>query len=224
MVTRRRAIRIALGFSAGVGAIRAGADVRDGFWERKPPSEWTADEISRITTDSPWAHSPTVYAVRDLRDRPWSERSPLDLPRADKARGILGRWESARVIQDALHAKPNDDVAEYYLIHLSENSWITRSLRETNKLTERLQELRHYSKLQPRYRSIGGMSFPDGVAVDHVEELLAGPSRGIVFYFPRRAPITLEEKEVRFVTVIDSFRIELHFTLKDMVYHGELAL
>jgi hypothetical protein len=217
MLTRRCAIRVGLRFSAGVAAIRAGADTGNDFWEKKPSSEWTVDEIKRITTDSPWAHSPTVYAVRNLQDRPWSERSPLDLPRADKARDIVGRWESARVIRDALHAKPTDDIAKYYLIHLSGNSWITRSLslRGTNRLTERLQELRYYSKLQPQYRSIG---------VDHIEELSAGLSRGFLFYFPRRQPITLEEKQVRFVTVIDSFRVEIKFTLEDMLYRGELAL
>src|SRR5215472_8798883 len=155
MLTRRDAIRIAVGFPASVVTSRAGADTRDEFWEKKSPSEWNADEIKRITIDSPWAHSPSsVYAVRDLQDRPFSERTPLDLPRPDKARNIIGRWESARVIQDALRGKENDDITKYYVINLPGDTWITRCLRAGNKLGERLRELQHYTKLEPQDRSI----------------------------------------------------------------------
>ena len=163
MLTRRDAIRIAVGFPASVVSSRAGADTRDDFWEKKPPSEWNADEIKRITTDSPWTHSPSsVFAVRNLQDRPFSERTPLDLPRLDKARNIIGRWESARVIRDAFRGRANDDLIKYYVINLPGDTWITRSLRAGNKLGERLRELQHHTKLEPKtgqYKSITWRSF-----------------------------------------------------------------
>jgi hypothetical protein len=211
-MTRREVIGVTLGFSVRVAAIRAAP--RDEFWETKPPSGWSAEEIKRITTDSPWAQSPSVYSVRDERDRPWSERTPLDYPRADKAHGVIVRWESSRVIQDALRANPNDELTKFYVINFPGDTWISRSLHDKTKLPARLLELRHYTKLEPQRRSI---------VVDHIVELSKGPSRGILFYFPRRR-IMPEDEQVRFVTVIDSFRLESRFALKDMLYHGHLAL
>jgi len=213
-MTRREAIGIAMGVSARVAKIRAGPNSGDHFWEKQPPSEWTAAEINQLTTNSPWARSPMVYAVRDQRDRPFSERSPLDVQRADKAHGIVGLWESARVIQDALHGTDTDVTRRYYVINLAGDNWITRALRDGNKLPDRLQEIRHYTKLQLQERSI---------SIDHAEDVSVGPSRGILLCFPRRA-ITPEDDEIQFVTVIDSFRLQIRYRTKDMLYHGELDL
>ena len=213
-MTRREAIGIAMGVSARVATIRAGPNSGDHFWEKKPPSEWTDDETDQLTTNSPWARSPVVYAVRDQRDRPFSERSPLDFQRADKAHGIVGRWESARVIQDALHVTDTDVTRRYYVINLARDTWITRALRDRNTLPDRLREIQHSTKLELQDRSI---------SIDHAEDVSAGPSHGILLCFPRRA-ITREDDEIRFVTVIDSFRLDIRFRTKDMLYHGELDL
>jgi hypothetical protein len=213
-MTRREAIGIAMGVSARVASIRAGPNSGDHFWEEKPPSEWTHDEIKQLTTKSPWACSPEVRAVRDETDRPFSERSPLDFQRVDKARGIVGRWESARVMQDALHGTDTDVTRRYYVINLPGDTWITRALRDRNKLPDRLREIQHYTKLGLQDRSI---------SIDHAEDVSTGPSHGILLCFPRRA-ITREDDEIQFVMVIDSFRLDIRFRTKDMLYHGELDL
>lgn len=215
MLTRREALGIALGYAARNTTIRASPKPREDAWETKPPSEWNPGEIKRITTDSPWAHAPLVFAVRNVQDRPWSERTPLDFPRADKARGVIGRWESSRAIQDALRATANAEITKYYVINLAGDTWVSHSLRNRKKLPERLHEIARFTKLETPARSI---------LVEHVEEVSRGSSCGILFYFPRRQPITPEEKQVRFVTVVDLFRLEVTFTLKEMHYHGQLAL
>jgi hypothetical protein len=145
---------------------------------------------------------------------PFSERSPLDFQRTDKARGIVGRWESARVIQDALHATDTDVTRRYYVINLAGHTWITRAVRDRNKLPDRLREIRQYTRLVLQDRSI---------SIDHAEDVSAGPSHGILLCYPRRA-ITRRDDEIRFVTVIDSFRLEISFRTEDMLYHGELDL
>jgi hypothetical protein len=145
---------------------------------------------------------------------PFSERSPLDFQRTDKARGIVGRWESARVIQDALHATDTDVTRRYYVINLAGHTWITRAVRDRNKLPDRLREIRQYTRLVLQDRSI---------SIDHAEYVSAGPSHGILWCYPRRA-ITRSDDEIRFVTVIDSFRLEVSFRTEDMLYHGELDL
>lgn len=56
--TRRSALKLAAG--AGVAAwFRLDAAGPD-FWNKKPPAEWSTDEIQRLTTRSPWAREVTA--------------------------------------------------------------------------------------------------------------------------------------------------------------------
>jgi hypothetical protein len=50
-ITRRQALRAAAGFILVRDAIAASSD----FWTKKPPAEWSADEIKQLRTKSPWA-------------------------------------------------------------------------------------------------------------------------------------------------------------------------
>lgn len=49
-------------------------------------------------------------------------------------------------------------------------------------------------------------------------------SPAIVFHFAKTHPIELEDKEVEFITRRGSMEIRKKFKLKDMIYHGKLAL
>lgn len=60
MLTRRDAVRIALGIPAAVNAIPAWAFAGKEFWEIKPSSEWTSEEADRMLTKSPWAKEAAV--------------------------------------------------------------------------------------------------------------------------------------------------------------------
>ena len=46
----------------------------------------------------------------------------------------------------------------------------------------------------------------------------------VLFTFPKTTPISLDDKEVEFVTRIGSWEIKRKFKLKDMVYQGRLEL
>jgi hypothetical protein len=47
----------------------------------------------------------------------------------------------------------------------------------------------------------------------------------VLLYFPRRAdPITVADKLVTLEIRLSLFRLSLRFSLKDMMYRGELAL
>lgn len=60
MLTRRDAIRVALGIPAGLHAIPAWAFASKEFWENKPSSEWSSEEVDRMLTKSPWAKEAVV--------------------------------------------------------------------------------------------------------------------------------------------------------------------
>jgi len=46
----------------------------------------------------------------------------------------------------------------------------------------------------------------------------------LYFIFPRKAEFTLDDKEIEFVTRLQTVGIKQKFKLKDMVYNGKLAL
>src|ERR1700678_2932459 len=58
MVTRRSAIVAAMGLPVAVGALGAAA-VKE-FWDEKFPEDWSAPEIQRIMSNSPWAQNTIV--------------------------------------------------------------------------------------------------------------------------------------------------------------------
>jgi len=47
---------------------------------------------------------------------------------------------------------------------------------------------------------------------------------GTLFYFSRVFPLTLEDKQVTFVTKVGPLEVKCKFTLKDMMYRGSLEL
>jgi len=52
-ITRRDALRAAAG--AGFVLVRDAVAASSDFWTKKPPAEWSADEIKQLRTKSPWA-------------------------------------------------------------------------------------------------------------------------------------------------------------------------
>ncbi len=52
----------------------------------------------------------------------------------------------------------------------------------------------------------------------------ADGSTETLFYFPRTAPLSLDNKEVTFETTMGRMKIERKFVLKEMKYHGKLEL
>jgi hypothetical protein len=39
-------------------------------WDKKPPSAWSASEINRLLTDSPWSRTYNIAAMADRDQRP----------------------------------------------------------------------------------------------------------------------------------------------------------
>ena len=64
----------------------------------------------------------------------------------------------------------------------------------------------------------------DPIVAESVGVRPGDPPDGLVFYFPRTDPITLEEKEVEFQLEFGRLKIKRKFKLKKMVYNGNLEL
>jgi hypothetical protein len=260
-----------LRFAAGLpvvagGALPAWAFASKEFWEAKPASDWTADEIDRMLTKSPWAKDASVMSSGQGlgngsgRSRgggigfPGGGGGGIGFPGGggggrqgggypgaggggnDGGRERLTatvRWESARPIQEALRIgasdeKPNEDFENYYVIaligDLSASSAQRRSSStsdddgdSTTRADRRLQELKESARLERK----------DGpISLEKVEEGSRVGSRGpgVYFYFDRKADVSMDDKFVNFSTKLGRMDIKAKFTMKEMSYHGKLAV
>ena len=142
------------------------------------------------------------------------------------------RWESALPVQEALRAgssgqKPDPDFAKYYVIALiGDMPMVGGHRRGTNGdnddddtvQNERRQEMfKQYTRLE---RKGGPMQ------LEKVEEgsRFGSKGPGTYFYFSRLDDISMDDKQVTFSTKLGPMEIKTKFNLKDMLYHGKLAL
>jgi hypothetical protein len=192
----------ALGLTAMAYAILGAAD----FWETKPFTMWTDQELQQVSTDSPWAKKIVIAAggrAGGASDTPVviSWRSALPMKQAlvrmqvglggaltPQARAMLDQRETGYVVSvDGLPARLAGSTA---------NIWVDTSIKVDDKARVGPDE---------------GLAQPSG------NSLILG------FMFPR-APIGPEDKTVEFVTKVGAFEIKGVFNLKEMVFHGRLEM
>jgi hypothetical protein len=286
MLTRRDAIRVAIGIPAGLSTIPAWAFAKE-FWETKPASEWSSEEVDRMLTKSPWAKE----AVVSYNGGPGGfgdEDSTTGRPRGTGGGGGIGgggiggggiggggigggipgiggiggrrngggpggdwpggndprnsgrqqfhgtvRWESARPIQEALRIGSseegsNPDFEKYYVINLLGDLPTTGAGRRRGdnsssgdddpaEKERRIERLKEFTRLEHK----GGP-----VLLEKVEQgsRIGRPGPGTLFYFSKLDEISLDDKQVTFVTKLGPVEVRTKFTPKDMMYRGKLAL
>ncbi len=274
MLTRRNVLRFAAGLPVACAGLPAWAFASKEFWEAKPASEWTSDEIDRMLTKSPWAKDASVMSSgQGLGNGSGRSRGGgIGFPGGGGGIGFPGggvgfpgggggrqgggypgnggggndgggerltatvRWESALPIQEALHIgvsdeKPIDDFGKYYVIALigdlsasgarrrasSTNGTSDDDDDSTTRADRRLQELKESARLERK----------DGpISLEKVEEGSRVGSRGpgVYFYFDRKADVSMDDKFVNFSTKLGRMEIKAKFTMKEMSYHGKLAV
>jgi hypothetical protein len=199
----------------------------------KEPSQWTAEDVQKILTDSPWAQRAMATFGKKLEpeDMPVTPPPGADGGRSG-AQGVTdGRWDGGVARNTGVGEVPELpvtirwDSAEPVLkaherecgcfLQLNRGYWITAlGLAARGPLDDaQKQAFLANTRLIPR----GGTAMiPISVDVDQ--------NGAAHFQFSSEQPITLAEKEVTFITRFGSIRVEKKFRLKDMTYKGELAL
>jgi len=288
MLTRRDAIRVTIGIPA-FSAIPAWAFAKE-FWETKPSSEWSSEEVERMLTKSPWAKEALVSYNRGpggfgdddgTTGRPRGGGGGIggggiggggiggggiggggiggggigggipgiggiggrrngggpvgDDPRNSGRQQFHGtvRWDSARPIQEALRIGSseqgaNPDFEKYYVINLVGDLPVTGAGRRRGdnsssddddpaEKERRIEQLKEFTRLEHK----------DGpLPLERVEQgsRIGRPGPGTLFYFSKLDGISLDDKQVTFVTKLGPVDIRTKFTPKDMLYRGKLAL
>jgi hypothetical protein len=212
-------------FLAGAGLAWASSD----FWDKKDSSQWTREEIEKLLTRSPWAKEVSALAHRQNSNNSSQGGNPGTVPDPRMAgnrrnagnsqrrngggngmtthRGTV-LWESAKPVLEASKHMLPDSFSNHHVISLS--NFVAAAGSDEN----RIPELKQGTIIRPKGKD------PSQAAV--VEK--AG-TRFWLFGFPKNAlQLSLDDKEIEFQSKIGRFVVQTKFTLKDMVYKGQLAV
>jgi hypothetical protein len=194
-----------------------------GFWEKKPYTEWSEKDVSRMLLDSPWADA----TKRDLRGLDstgfataqkryylrFHSASPIRMALARNA--VLGGQASQEQAQQFVDKHP---APGYVVVGLSV---ATEQAREELTLlnTEQLKKSTYLGLKESGRR----------VYLERYESPNERGGNEAYLYFPRpedgQDPFTVEEKELRFNCEINqTTRIVIPFKLKEMVFDGKLEI
>jgi hypothetical protein len=229
MMTRRDALWT-FGATAGVAVRPAWAFVGE-FWDQKQPSDWTKEEMERLTNKSPWAKEASI--VNKAQTGPLTTRTPMtrrgayggnpngvsQIPEFTGKWQATIRWDSALPVREALESKMSVAVSENYIINVFGDvpSPAPSSDDSADERKTKFEILQERTRLDRK---------GDPIELKRVElgPKTAFSSPGTLFYFSRVFPITLDDKQVTFETKIGPLEVKCKFTLKDMLYRGNLEL
>jgi hypothetical protein len=199
------------------------------FWDTKAYTEWSQKEVETMLSDSPWARQISVVIPvppRAASDDPGGrggrggdEAGGRGFPVPSPQLKLVITWRSALPVREALIRLPNGatnagvdqrpllEPSPYYMITLA--GVPTRYSRAT--VSAGTTSFLRRGRKPPIALAEGGMQ-------------QGGATLTMVFAFPRTDPITLDDKDVEFVTTIGTIEIKKKFTLKDLVFNGQLEL
>lgn len=201
----------------------AGAELLEAseFWNKKDPSEWTTDEMLALATNSPWARSARVLP-KPGRDRGGLNR-PMPQLAPDQSGNIGGDphkpgdvpivpveevtviWASGQPIIDALKTRFPTDFANHYVIGVNDLPKV--------EVGHKVDQESMIATLQVK----GGRSVDAG-------GMLAGRDTTLFKFSKELLPLTPADKQVLFILEANEYTVKAPFNLKEMMYHGRLAL
>ncbi|MGC2661204.1 MAG: hypothetical protein WA324_24900 [Bryobacteraceae bacterium] len=225
-LSRRTILRILVN-AVWTPAAMAGSASSD-FWNSESPDQWTKEEVERLTTNSPWARpvsavvpvysadsGPTPGDRRNQRSGRGQSRPATPPPQFP---GTV-RWASAKPIQQALHLKLPAVFSDYYVISVS-GLPVIGGYSSGGSASDTSPEHAFDALKQVTYLEIKRQDpiNPGEVYQDPNE------SSAIYFGFLHQFLDFTSAKTATFSTSMGPLEVKVKFNLKEMKYHGELAV
>ncbi len=193
------------------------------FWDTKDPGEWTADDIAKLMTKSPWAKavSGERTTARNARGGPVGMGGPRTRipgtagstsPSVKTVTTYKGTvvWESAAPVRSALKTKLPDGFDGQYVIGVT---GVPLAKSDSKGAMDRLRQV---TTLQTKNSQPLEAA---GAQVQHDNRTL------YLFGFAKEAlPLSRDDKEVVFTTRMGNTVFTAKFNPKDMLYHGDLSI
>jgi hypothetical protein len=232
LLSRRNLMLLAGAGLASFGRAYGFAGNKD-FWDSKEPAEWSAEEIAKLLTKSPWAKSVSAERTKTQRDpmttssngsgmsttRPSKNNSmgSTRMPGSTASNTIKTTteykgtvlWESAAPVRAALKTGLPDTFAGQIVIGIT-GVPLTKS--DSQGALDRVRQVTTLTQKdrQPLEASTVGKTRENATVY--------------LFGFAREAlELTKDVKEVVFVTRMGTLAFIAKFNPRDMLYHAELA-
>jgi len=234
--------------------------VAEDFWVKKPFTEWSVKDATKLLQNSPWSHEVSIGGAMPMEGgaagggrrggggmggnndmggmatggtdsgaRRGGSGGPGYPSEAAGGPGgasmmVRVRWQSALPIRQAIvltqlgPEKADSDQAKKFLSQVS-NEYVVAVVGLPAGLDrvpdEQLNELAKSTTLQRKDK--------DPIAAGAVQKI-PGEKGSLAFFFPKTSAITLEDKEVEFVSKVIRIEVRRKFKLKDMVVGDKLEL
>jgi hypothetical protein len=242
-----RGMRIVVPFLAAGVVLCAGQ-----AWSRKNYSEWSAEDVKRVLTDSPWARQVNALlstaprevdrsvipppgastnnmgGTRGVTDGRWQGGVGTPVDDSGPKLPVTIRWDSALPVREALLRWRS---GEYLSTAEGAKDKLDKSLNEPQKnYIITVVGLLTNDQARDRERVRKGLMraaklIRTGKALIRPENITLDASAGAIrVFFPRTEPISLTDKEVTFQMQFGSMRVEKKFRLKAMTYKRKLEL
>jgi hypothetical protein len=236
-------LRAVLLFAVAAVAVCAGE-----IWSSKDYTQWSAQEVNRLLTDSPWAKqvsasfstppreeehpvipppgasTANMGGTRGVADGRWDGGVGRNIDDSAPKLPVTIRWDSALPVRQALLRSRFDD-------HVPESGDSKENLnrRERDYMVTVIGLLaNHQSRDRERMeKELMGAAklLRTGKAPIRPENVTLDASIGAIqVFFPRTNPISVDDKEVTFELQFGSIKVMKKFRLKTMTYKGRLEL
>ena len=227
-------MRLKLAGTLGVWLLACAALVAADFWEDKDFTTWSDKEVEKMLTDSPWSKKVTIV-LGSLQEEPAAQSGRRTAPPEDcggsgqfqriQRADVWLSWNSALPVKQALVRR-----------EVGTDAPIPSDLQQLLTQDEPFYNVTVVG-LPPAFAVLASMA--DAVKAETMlkrkgqepiapEDIRlfrdADQSIRIVYLFPKTDVITLDDKDVEFVTKLSGVDVKKKFKLADMVFGGQLAL
>lgn len=185
------------------------------FWNKKPPPDWTPEEVARLLKHSPWAKevTPTYTSLPPPTDRrPWGENPPIYGGPVKPQRFVKApyqatiRWESADPIRSAQKTALPAAFGDYYVAGIYFSYATRRDLG-----SKPIENLKESSVL------LGARAVDAEIVQAHPQIM-----DGFLIGFPKTS--TRAVKQLEFSARVGLLALKAKFKIGEMAYRGQLAL
>ncbi|MFL6352164.1 MAG: hypothetical protein ACJ74Z_09985 [Bryobacteraceae bacterium] len=228
-----------------IGTVTVGAAEA---WGSKDYTQWSAEEVNRLLTDSPWAKqvsasfstppreqevsvipppgasTANMGGTRGVSDGNWDGGVGRNIDDSAPKLPVTVRWESALPVRQALlRSRLGDQLSEARdpkeNLNQAERDYVITVIGLITSNQSRDRE-RVQKELTGAARLVRA-----GKAPIRPESVSVDASVGAIqFFFPKTNPISLDDKEVTFELQFGSIKVAKKFRLKAMTYKGRLEL
>jgi hypothetical protein len=248
MLTRRSCFQI----SAALLVPRFAA-AKSEFWNAKAPDKWSAEEIEKLTTDSPWAKGVNVEFQQDTDPAFTSANSPsigragaIEAPRnpahtvqmgpdAEPVRGgsrrrepVIVRWESGQAIRDAYGFPLPAEFKDRYVIGVTRLPYgiMEKPKRGGAAPVEAESAIQRQQKMRELLQSAAYLEARDKEpAQAGIVRLAPKATQTWLFGFSKEfLNIEPTDREVQFTLHTAMVSLRAKFEPKAMLYRGKLSV